>query len=65
MVAAADERNAKRRRNVGGEELKVPAVGAGEAIFGERLLEVALPFFQSPCIVERFDALAAIDVDEA
>jgi len=40
-------------------------VGAGEAVFGERLLEVALPFFQPPRIVERLDALAAIDVDEA
>ena len=65
MVAAADERNAKRRRNVGGEELKVPAVGAGEAVSGERLFEVALSFFESARIVERLDALAAVDINEA
>ena len=45
--------------------LEVPAVRAGEAVFGERQLEVALPFFQAPRIVELLDTLAAVDVDEA
>ena len=47
------------------EELQVPAVRAGKAVSGERLLEVALPFFQPSRIVERLDALATVDVDEA
>src|SRR5205807_4255256 len=45
-------------------ELQIPAVRAGPAVFGERLLEVALPLFQLAGVVEDLDPLAAVGVDE-
>src|SRR3954471_12068890 len=55
----------KDRERSGREELEVPAVGTGEAVSGERLFQVALPFFEPARVVERLDPLAPVDVDEA
>src|SRR4029078_3445900 len=44
--------------------LEIQPVGASKPVFREGQLELALPFFKAPRIIERLDAFAAVDVDE-